>query len=231
MIGKKLVVLVITCGVLLSLLAPAAAQDTNPTSDPAADTTAEVSPVTPTRTPLVATTDLFVTSPFRVNVRSGPGTAYTIIDVLTPADGLDITGQSADADWLRVNFNGQEGWVFTGVVDVDGAVENAPVVEAGATAVLLLDMDTGAPTVVEDSGDVVVMTRFNSNLRTSFSTEADILEMIPFNTELLPEGRTENSSWLMVTFDDQSGWVYAPILFFASGQVETLPIMGTNTDG
>jgi hypothetical protein len=71
------------------------------------------------------------------------------------------------------------------------------------------------------------MTRFNSNLRSSFSTDADVLEIIPFNTELVPEGRTDNSNWLMVTFDEQSGWIYAPILFFASGEIETLPVLAT----
>lgn len=223
MFEKKLVTLTFMCGVLLALVVPALAQDATPMPDPAA----EASPQPTAQPPLVAATDLFATSQFRVNVRSGPGTEYTIIGKLTPADSLDITGQNADADWLRVNFNGQEGWVFVNVVDVNGALENAPVVEAGPSAVL---RDGGTQTGALASGDVVVTTRFNTNLRSSFSTGADILEVIPFNTQLLPQGRTENSNWVMVTFGDQSGWVFAPILFFASGQVETLPVLATATD-
>ncbi len=73
----------------------------------------------------------------------------------------------------------------------------------------------------------MVTTRFNTNLRSSFSTTADVLEIIPFDTELLPQGRTDDSDWVMVTVDDQNGWIYAPILFFTSGVVDTLPVMGT----
>ncbi len=223
MFVKKLVILTLTCGVLLALLVPAMAQDTTPTLDPAAEAT----PQPTAQPPLVAATDLFVTSQFRVNVRSGPGTTYTILGRLTPVDSLDITGQNADADWLRVNFNGQEGWVFVNVVDVNGAIENAPVVEPGPTAVL---RDGGTQAGAPASADVLVTTRFNTNLRSSFSTDADILDVIPFNTALLPQGRTDNSNWVMVTFGDQSGWVFTPILFFTSGQVEALPVLATGTD-
>jgi|FLYN01.1.fsa_nt_gi uncharacterized protein YraI len=205
MSGTKLLKLMLAFGLMLAL--PVMAQDATPQ---------------PTQAPLAATTDLFVTTQFRVNVRSGPGTEYTILGKLTPADSLDITGQNASGDWLRVNFNGQEGWVFASVVEANGAVENAPVVEAGPTAVL---RDGGAQPGAPASGEVVVVTRFNTNLRSSFSTDADILEVIPFNTPLRPEGRTENGNWLMVRFGDQSGWVFAPILFFSSGAVETLPVI------
>ncbi len=214
----KKYVLVLMIGVLLALTIPAMAQDTTPTPAPAA----------PTAVPLVATTDLFVTSQFRVNVRSGPGLEYTRIGILTFADSVDITGQNADASWLRVNFNGQEGWVSESVVEVTGAVESAPVVEAGAGATLSTPIAPD-PESTAEADEVVVTTRFNTNLRSTFSTSADVLTMIPFETDLVPQGRTNDSNWVMVTFDGQSGWVYAPILFFASGEVETLPIMGTVT--
>jgi uncharacterized protein YraI len=138
---------------------------------------------------------------------------------------VDITGQTANAGWLRVNFNGQEGWVSATVVDVTGAVEGSPVVVAGAGATLI--STTPAPESTAEAGEVVVTTRFNTNLRSTFSTTADVVTMIPFETDLVPTGRTNDSNWVMVTFDGQSGWVYAPILFFAGGDVETLPIMGT----
>ena len=224
MFSKKLVTLILTGGMLLALAIPALAQDTGSTTDSGSET----SEAAPARTPLTATTDLFVTTQFRVNLRSGPGINYTILDVMSFGDSLDITGQNEDGSWLRLNFNGTEAWVATRVVSVDGLLETAPVVEAGAGAVLqgeIVPQETEATTDV--SGPVAVMTRFNSNLRSSFSTDADVLEIIPFNTELVPEGRTDNSNWLMVTFDEQSGWIYAPILFFASGEIETLPVLAT----
>jgi uncharacterized protein YraI len=166
-----------------------------------------------------------VTTQFRVNVRSGPGTQYTVLGVLTFGDSVDITGQNADATWLRVNFNGQEGWVSASVVEVNGEIASAPVVEAGPGATLI--DTTAAPESTAEPGEVSVTTRFNTNLRSDFSSDSDVLVTIPFNTELVPTGRTNDSNWLMVTYADQNGWVYAPLLFFASGEVETLPIMGT----
>jgi uncharacterized protein YraI len=224
MFGKTLVTLLLIGGVLLALVVPTLAQDATPvpTSQPA-----DATPQPTAQPPLVAATDLFATSPFRVNIRSGPSTDYTIVGKLTPVDALDITGQNADADWLRVNFNGQEGWVFVNVVDVNGAIENAPIVEAGPTAVL---REGATQTTAPSSDNVIVTTRFNTNLRSTFSTDADIVGVIPFNTELLPQGRTDNGNWVLVTFDEQSGWVFAPILFFTSGQVETLPVLGTVPD-
>jgi uncharacterized protein YraI len=222
MFGKKFNIVIVICGLLLALSVPAMAQDVTPT--PGAG---EPTPAATPQLVLTATTDLFVTSPFRVNVRSGPGTEYTIIGKLTPAESLDITGQNGDNDWLRVNFNGQEGWVFLNVVDVNGAIESAPVVEAGPTAVL---RDSPVPADTSASGDVVVLTRFNTNLRSTFSTDAEVVDVIPFNTPLVPQGRTENGNWLMVTFGEQSGWVFAPILFFSSGEAETLPVLGTSAE-
>ena len=212
-------ILVLVLGGLLVLSIPALAQDATPTSAPDATTV-------PTAAPLTASTDLFVTSQFRVNVRSGPGLQYTRLGVLAFGDSVDITGQTADGIWLRVNFNGQEGWVSGTVVDVTGTIEGAPVVEAGAGATVD-DTAPVAESTVEASGEVVVRTRYNTNLRSDFSTTADVLTRIPYNTDLVPQGRTNDSNWLMVTFDGQNGWVYAPILFFAGGTVETLPIMGT----
>lgn len=217
MLGKKLVALVVTGGIMLALVVPTMAQDATTTPEPTAIE----------RVPLAATTDLFVTSEyFRVNVRSGPATIYTTIGTLTFADSVDMTGKNTEeADWLRVNFNGQEGWVFANVVEVTGDLETVPVVEASAPVII-----TDIPLTEEielDIGDVVVTTLYNTNLRSTFSTDADVLEIVPFDTSLLPEGRTDDNNWLMVTVEDQPGWIYAPILFFASGDVETLPVLAT----
>ncbi len=220
MYRKQIVIVLVSLSVLLALVIPGMAQDASPTPAPDASTAA-----TPEATPapLTATTDLFVTSPFRVNVRSGPGREYTILGKLTPVDSLDITGQNADGNWWRVNFNGQEGWVFDGVVEVTGVVDSVAVVEPGPTAVLREGQT--APTSTTASDEVLIVTRFNTNLRSESSVNANVLDIIPFNTELRPEARTSNGNWVMVTFDNQSGWVFAPILFFSSGEIASLPTM------
>jgi uncharacterized protein YraI len=221
MYRNRIVILVVSLSMLLALVIPAMAQDVSPTPAPADNAAATAEP---TPAPLTATTGLFVTTQFRVNVRSGPGTEYTILGKLTPVDSLDITGQNADGDWWRVNFNGQEGWVFDTVVEITGAVEGVPVVEPGATAVLRSGQVASSGTATT-SGDVFITTRFNTNLRSEPSANVDVLGVVPFNTELRAEARTLNSNWVMVTFDDQSGWLFAPIVFFTSGDIASLPTM------
>ena len=120
--GKKLLTSLLTCALLLVLFVPVMAQE----SDPAAEFAAEATPA-----PLVASTELFVVPFYRVNVRSGPDTAYTVLGVVTPDDSLDITGKIEDGSWLRLNFNGQEGWVLADLMDVNGDLEAVPVAEAG----------------------------------------------------------------------------------------------------
>jgi uncharacterized protein YraI len=44
-----------------------------------------------------------------VNVRTGPGTGYRIVDTLRPGERVAINGQSAG--WCRVSKSGPDGWV------------------------------------------------------------------------------------------------------------------------
>lgn len=55
-----------------------------------------------------------------VNVRSGPGTNYAVIGSLTGSTEITLVGRNEAEDWLRVDFNGQEGWIFAQLLDVDG---------------------------------------------------------------------------------------------------------------
>jgi uncharacterized protein YraI len=181
----------------------------------AQEATAEPQPV------LTASTDLFVSSDFVVNVRSGPGTEYTVLDKLRPGSSVDITGRTADNNWLRVNWNGAEGWVSAGVVDITGDLNAAPEAVAGATAVLR-SPGLGEATADPSSDNVVVITRFNTSLRAEPATSATRLAIIPFNTQLAVNARNADGTWVQVTYDGETGWVLASLLFFSQGTVDTL---------
>jgi len=47
----------------------------------------------------------------QVNVRSGPGTSYSILDVVIPNDHLPVTGRTEDGAWWQVDDDGEPGWV------------------------------------------------------------------------------------------------------------------------
>lgn len=67
-----------------------------------------------------------------VNLRSGPGTDYAVVGQLTAGNFLVITGMSADGVWYVGDYSGQQAWVFTGVVGMNGPCANLPVVQASA---------------------------------------------------------------------------------------------------
>jgi uncharacterized protein YraI len=180
----------------------------------AQEATAEPQPV------LTASTDLFVSSAFVVNVRSGPGTEYTVLDKLRPGSSVDITGRTADNNWLRVNWNGAEGWVSAGVADITGDLAAAPEAVAGETAVLRNPL--GEATSDPSSDNVVIITRFNTSLRAEPAASAARLAIIPFNTELAVNARNADGTWVQVTYDGETGWVLANLLFFSQGTVDSL---------
>jgi uncharacterized protein YraI len=211
---QLLIVSIIILSLLLTVVAPAMAQDSTATPAPTAQAT--VAP------PLTASTGFFATADFRVNVRSGPGTQYTILGQVRSGDALDITGRTENNQWLRVNFNGQEGWVSAALFTVTGDVATAPVAVAGATAVLRNPASTSSTTTTGATGDVVVITRVNANLRAAPSINADIVTTIPFNTTLTVTARNENNNWVQVTFENQTGWISSGVLFFQSGDIDNV---------
>ncbi len=209
---KTLIVMAAVLSLVFAAFAPAMAQTPQPSTPE------------PTPAPLTASTSLFATSMnFLVNVRSGPGTEYTILGKVRQGDALDVTGRLADGSWLRVNFNGQEGWVLASLFDVTGDLTTAPEAVAGAGAVLRsAASSTGSATALP--GDVVGTTTGSVNLRSIPSTKGDVLVIIPFSTELTATGRVANNNWVRVTYNDQTGWITSAVYSVARGIVSNLPV-------
>jgi uncharacterized protein YraI len=71
-----------------------------------------------------------------VNVRSGPGTSYTVLVVAPPGAAGEVTGKSADGAWWQVKISTTYsadgyGWVSADWVYTQGT-DSVPVVEASA---------------------------------------------------------------------------------------------------
>ena len=81
-------------------------------------------PPTPTPEPLPF---VLVTSD-KVNVRSGPGTAYQRVGQVTQGQQLDIVGKNAAGDWWQVCcLNGQQVWITGSLVQAQGNLGSVPV--------------------------------------------------------------------------------------------------------
>lgn len=207
---KSIFLIGIMSALLLMVVFPAMAQTATP------------QPSTPA---LTASTQFFATANFKLNVRSGPGVAYTVIGQLKAGDAVDITGRRPDNRWIRINFNGQEGWISSGLVEITGDLDSAAEADAGASAVL---RETPAEVNTDKLGTVIVVTRLNANLRDGFSTDGKVLATIPFGTELTVTARTEKNNWVRVSYNGQVGWVSSGVLRFTQGNLSSLPFVNAN---
>ena len=54
---------------------------------------------------------VIVVTTARINVRSGPGTDQTVLGFADQISELEATGINEDGTWLRINFEGSEGWI------------------------------------------------------------------------------------------------------------------------
>jgi uncharacterized protein YraI len=78
--------------------------------------TATIDAPTPTPIPKV------VVSAAAANARSGPGTEYALIGAVTQGQAFDVTGKNADGTWWQFCcVNGQPGWIFGELVNVENA--------------------------------------------------------------------------------------------------------------
>jgi uncharacterized protein YraI len=174
-----------------------------------------------------ARSDLYVSAYRRVNVRTGPGTEFRILGVLAPGDTADIVGTSGDdAEWLEIDFEGQNGWVAYFVVHVSGdlaGIDTAADVQSDAVALPPIE-NFAAASLSIDVNQVVIITRFNTNLREAPTFDSNIVDVIPFETTLSPEARTADNNWLRVTYDGNRGWLIASLVNMGVSDITALPV-------
>lgn len=130
-------------------------------------------PPTATSTPLAPQ----VSSATTVNVRTGPGTIYSIAGSLQPGTLLPVTGRNQDSSWWQVQLaDGQSGWVAAWVVEARDAVD-VPVVAAPPVSQPAVTSDSPAPAetptltpVPVPEYDFILAEFYNSPTTNSFLT-------------------------------------------------------------
>lgn len=63
-----------------------------------------------------------------IQLRSGPGKDYPVVVKVNAGLRLGITGRNQEANWWRVGYAGQEGWVAASLVSTTGPTETVPVI-------------------------------------------------------------------------------------------------------
>ena len=90
-----------------SLPSPTLTDTPAPTDTPPPSATPEPTALPPTLTPA---TPYLVAGADGVNVRSGPGLAYTRLGYLDPGAQAELSGR--DGDWWQIRYDDAPGWVF-----------------------------------------------------------------------------------------------------------------------
>ena len=67
--------------------------------------------------PLLPATEAVLTFSRRMNVYSGPGGRFPVIDTTVPGYQYPITGRNVVGNWWQIDNHGQPGWVFGQFVD------------------------------------------------------------------------------------------------------------------
>lgn len=139
---------------------------------------------TPTSTPTTTATQTFtplaealVVAPNGLNLRSGPGTEYSIIGSLQKDDTLDVLGRTDSNEWLQVigDNPGIEGWISASpqFVEINVDFETIPIVEA-----------LPLPSPTSPLADAVVIAPTGVELRSGPGLGYDVITILPNDTTL-----------------------------------------------
>ncbi|MCU0463709.1 MAG: SH3 domain-containing protein [Anaerolineae bacterium] len=162
---------------------------------------------------------------------------------ITPAIGSEVIGsapsgyvfefvnaRSADGQWLRVDFNGNEGWVnITPLVILQGDINSLPVADPRSIPYGGFESPRAGQTnrVSPDIARVTNGLRIRNGPSQGYPTIGNLFA----NTLVSVYGRTASNNWIQVSHNGILGWVNSGFLEFQNGlQITSLPIDGIVAD-
>ncbi len=170
----------------------------------------------------------------RLNLRMANDPTSEVLAHLAPATALSLLGLDEAEAWVYVDYAGEPDKIIRGWVSADYAqlllngqpvrVETlraldetvAPQISDGARGGIRQRQDSDSPTVPppEDPlsaimGEVALDPGAMLHLRREPDAHAQSLALIPAGTLLPIQGVTSNADWLLASYDDQDGWVFA----------------------
>ncbi len=120
--------------------------------------------ITPTVTPAAVQVEIITPG---LNVRQGPGAAYPASGTVALGNVFDVTGVSADGNWLQINKAGSPGWISSqpAYVRITGSLDNVPTVNVSGSNVQPpnLQPSTLQPST-QPSGQLIFATRSGGDL-------------------------------------------------------------------
>lgn len=163
--------------------------------------------LTPTPTPTPLPTYVAEVIGELVNLRSGPGNDYEVLNIIPVGEDVELIGKTADGEWILVRTQaGDKGWIYRELLQP----------ESGAKMTVL----TPPPTPTPGPPQITVEL---ANLRTGPGAVYDLVTMLPQGAIFVPEARSQAGDWVFgATPEGQEGWLFTALLS-AFNYINSLP--------
>ena len=166
------------------------------------------------------------------NVRIVPAIGAELITTVPAGYYLEfITGRSGDNQWLRINFNGNEGWVHTATLTVlTGDMNSLPVRDP--RSIPYGGFEAARSGVTGATSDKAATLLNGLHVRAGPSTGYPIIAEAVINSVVPLLGRTASSAWVQVNYQGTLGWIATRYLRLSAGTLlADLPIDGIIAHG
>ncbi len=177
-----------------------------------------------TSTPDLTTLSVTVKSP--MSVRRGPSAVFDRLGSVAVDDKITVSGKNVDGDWWRVEYKGQEGWVYAPNFSNDRViVVSTPVwptitprptqtsTRVRPTATRRPPTSTPTrprPTATPTPAQAYISITRNMNVRRGPNTTYGIVGYATVGQKFDITGKNTDGSWWRIDFKGQNAWIYAP---------------------
>ncbi len=161
------------------------------------------------------------------NVRVAPALGANVIANVSAGYVFEIvTARSADSQWLRVEFNGDEGWVHVAPLTIlAGDIGSLQVADPRSIPYGGFESPRSGSSNANSNNRVEITNglRLRAGPGQAYPTLANL-----FARTIVPVfGRTASNAWVQVQFEGTLGWVSTSYVMFLDGlDIHSLPIDG-----
>jgi uncharacterized protein YraI len=164
------------------------------------------------------------------NIRITPAIGAQVIASVTGGYVFEVvTGRSADSQWIRVEFNGDEGWVnLAPLLVLEGDITSLPVGDPRTIPYGGFEAPRAGSTA-QDSLNKVRVTN-GLRMRAGPGQGYPTIGNLYARTVVPAFGRTRSNGWVQVAYNGILGWVSSQFLEFLETPITALPIDGIVAD-
>jgi uncharacterized protein YraI len=189
-------------------------------------------------------------SPYNVNIRAEPDPLADLVTMLPFNASGEAIARNEASSWVRVRYQGKEGWAAAWLVIVQGDISELPIDGAPASGTPInasptaesgaADETTPEDEAAEETAellpppppsdaDYTITAPFRVNIRSAPSVNANVLGIIPTGSVVAAIGQNAGFNWIQVEYGNVEGWV-ASWVVIGSADLSGLPVTSQSTE-